>query len=80
MLCLVFHTLVSGPPGPIDNAKLLDQNGDPRVNLSRGFHYRGINEQLWNYFYKIYGGGPIIKSRFLDIYSPDLRIIHNRDI
>lgn len=73
-------TLVSGPPGPIDNNNLLEQNGRPKPNLSRGFHYRGINERLWNYFYTIYGGGPVLKSRFLDIHSSDLSIIHYRDV
>lgn len=61
-----------GPvPGPISNQRLFKNNGSkvPRDNLVRGEHYRGVNERVWNYLYGIYGGGPVIKRRTINIYA-----------
>jgi hypothetical protein len=33
--------------------------------------YRGVNKEVWNLLYKIYGGGPVIVRDKLDIYSQD---------
>lgn len=65
-----FKSGSQGPPGPISNARLFKNNSNIlRDNLSRGIHYRGVNEQVWNYFYGIYGGGPVIKKQTINIYN-----------
>lgn len=67
-----FKSGSQGPPGPITNTRLFKSNTTPNVlrdNLSRGIHYRGVNERVWNYFYGIYGGGPIIKRQTINIYN-----------
>ena len=59
------------PPGPISNDLLLKQNGDPIQNLRPGRvgHYRGINVKVWSVFLGIYGGGPLLRRKTLDIYD-----------
>lgn len=70
------------PPGPISNFRLLKSAPSPsssaagkweklefRTHLIRGEHYRGINERVWNYLYNIYGGGPVLRRRTIDIYK-----------
>ena len=63
------------PPGPISNNRLFRSSSSKsekleiRANLIRGEHYRGINERVWNYLYNIYGGGPVLKRRTIDIYK-----------
>ncbi|KAF9117058.1 Ubiquitin carboxyl-terminal hydrolase 33 [Mortierella sp. AM989] len=53
-----WHAFKSGdkPPGPIKNSQFLKDNGQPRAGMKRD--YRGINFNVWNYLYNIYGGGP----------------------
>lgn len=58
------------PPGPISNHRLFvggKPEGAPRTGLSRGVHYRGVNERVWNYFHGIYGGGPVIKRKTISL-------------
>jgi hypothetical protein len=57
------------PPGPITNEALLTATGAPRHGLSRGVHYRGINMRVWAYFAGVYGGGPPIRRRTINIYA-----------
>lgn len=57
------------PPGPITNNRLFKSPTLPRDNLSRGIHYRGVNEKVWNFFWSVYGGGPVIKKSTINIYS-----------
>ncbi len=66
-----FKTGVQGPPGPISNHRLFKSSSALvlRDHLSRGIHYRGVNERVWNYFYGIYGGGPVIKRPTINIYN-----------
>lgn len=66
-----FKTGVQPPPGPISNSRLFKSGnlGVLRDNLSRGIHYRGVNEKVWNYFLGIYGGGPPIKRSTINIYN-----------
>ena len=66
-----FKSGSQGPPGPISNHRLFKTNSTVilRDQLSRGVHYRGVNEKVWNYFYGIYGGGPVIKRISINIYS-----------
>lgn len=72
-----FKSGVGPPPGPISNDLLMVQqeeggiSGDePRPNLHRGTHYRGVNARVWQYFCKIYGGGPCIVRKSINIYAP----------
>jgi hypothetical protein len=57
------------PPGPIDNSRLLGKNGRPLPNLRGVTHYRGVNEAVWTFLRKIYGGGPALPHAKIDIYS-----------
>jgi ubiquitin C-terminal hydrolase len=57
------------PPGPIDNARLLNKEGKPIRNLVARTHYRCVNNKVWNFLVKVYGGGPCLMRRDLDIYS-----------
>ena len=34
--------------------------------------YRGVNKEVWNIFYRIYGGGPFVVREALDVYSKDM--------
>lgn len=48
------HKRINDPPGPIDNNKINtpDVERNERIN---------IPEEIWNFFYNIYGGGPEIR-------------------
>ncbi len=35
--------------------------------------YRGVNEFVWEAYWRIYGGGPAIVRKVMDIYSPPVR-------
>lgn len=65
-----FKSGAAALPGPISNDQLMQSSTEPRPNLVRGTHYRGINQKVWDYFYKIYGGGPIITRSSINIYAP----------
>eukprot|EP00940_MAST-03C_sp_MAST-3C-sp2_P002342 g2342.t1 len=69
-------------PGPLDNATLLeplpggatDEDGaiamrDPKPNLVKVTDYRGVNRHVYSYFRKVYGGGPAIVRKELNIYA-----------
>jgi hypothetical protein len=58
------------PPGPISNHALLDEHSQPLKHLRKAYHYRGVNQQVWDYFYQRYGGGPPIIRDCIDIYAP----------
>ena len=57
------------PPGPVDNARLLGKDGKPLPNLRAITHYRGVNANVWTFLYSIYGGGPTLKRRDINIYT-----------
>lgn len=65
-----FKSGAGPPPGAISNDLIQAEDGSPRVNLHRGTHYRGVNSRVWHYFHKIYGGGPCIIRKSINIYSP----------
>lgn len=69
-----FKTGTGPPPGPIGNDRLMVDETNPRPNLIRGTHYRGINRRVWEYFVRAYGGGPTIVRKTINIYAaaPDL--------
>jgi len=56
------------PPGPIDNARLLDKNADPLPNQRPIIHYRGVNVRVWRFLHDKYGGGPELRRRTIDLY------------
>ena len=43
-----------------------------RGDLVLNEDYRGVNKDVWQLLNKIYGGGPIIVRKKLDIYSKDM--------
>lgn len=45
-----------------------------RLKLKPVAHYRGVNEKVWQAYYKIYGGGPALARRKLNIYDEDVEI------
>jgi len=58
-------TKQSVDPGPIDNTSLMLDEGQQLYKLKEGLQrnkeYKMVNAQVWEVFYFIYGGGPIIK-------------------
>lgn len=61
-------------PGPIDNSRLLDRaTGGPRQGLRPVDDYRGVNAAIWAFWQARYGGGPAVRRRQLDLYSPPVR-------
>lgn len=75
-------------PGPISNVKLITADAarklqsnnpeykdiipEPKPNLKRGENYRGVNQDVWRILSNIYGGGPTLVRKELDIYSPHI--------
>lgn len=49
------------PPGPIDNSNIVNQ-GQPET-IKHGSDYAQISEELWQFFHRIYNGGPEVKLR-----------------
>ena len=58
------------PPGPIDNSSLLIDNRELRPKLKAAVHYRVTNKKVWETYVFIYGGGPEIVRKSLNIYEP----------
>jgi hypothetical protein len=40
-----------------------------KSGLTRKVHYRGVCQNVWEFFVKVYGGGPAIARTELDLYS-----------
>lgn len=57
------------PPGPINNWSLLKEDGDLKPKLKAAVHYRAINKKVWETYIFIYGGGPEITRKSLNIYD-----------
>ena len=69
------HKIGVLPPGPINNEDLFERVGDElrvRQGLAINKEYRGVNKEVWQIFYRMYGGGPVIVREDLDIYSRDI--------
>ena len=43
-----------------------------RPGLVSTQHYRYVAPPVWEYFFKVYGGGPVISGSSNNIYSSDL--------
>jgi len=67
------------PPGPISNDHLLKADGTPKEGLRRGVDFRGVTPQVWQYFHSIYGGGPPIIRRTINIYDEPIVLLANND-
>eukprot|EP01130_Rhizamoeba_saxonica_P005401 TRINITY_DN2157_c0_g1_i2.p1 TRINITY_DN2157_c0_g1~~TRINITY_DN2157_c0_g1_i2.p1 ORF type:complete len:666 (-),score=107.14 TRINITY_DN2157_c0_g1_i2:11-2008(-) len=63
-----FITNNGDPPGEISNHRLFLKNGNLKKNLKKNIHYRGVNKLVWKYLVEIYGGGPEIVRKELNIY------------
>jgi len=57
-------------PGPIDNTRLVDNRGVPRPGLKPSDDYRGVNKSIWTFWQNRYGGGPVVRRKRIDLYSP----------
>jgi hypothetical protein len=57
------------PPGPIDNARLLGKGAKPLPNQRPVIHYRGVAPPVWAFLHGIYGGGPALPRRGIDLYG-----------
>lgn len=75
----VFGVQSAPRPGPVDNWNLLkshDDNDFSKQKAKEGLRqvedYRGVNRMVWEYFVNIYGGGPPIVRKDLDIHLPPL--------
>ena len=75
----VFGVQSAPRPGPVDNWNLLkthDENDYSKQRAKEGLKqvedYRGVNRMVWEYFVNIYGGGPAIVRKDLDIHLPPL--------
>mmetsp|Transcript_36668 Transcript_36668/g.67224 ORF Transcript_36668/g.67224 Transcript_36668/m.67224 type:complete len:298 (+) Transcript_36668:58-951(+) len=69
----------NGPrPGPITNLRLLQKGGmdsyKPKANLQPAKDYRGLRREAWIFLWNIHGGGPEIRSDYVDIYWANLEI------
>ena len=67
-----FVTDDGNPPGPIDNSVLLDGQ-HPKSDLEVSKDYRALPKAVWVRLNQIYGGGPVICRREVNIYSPKAR-------
>jgi hypothetical protein len=67
-------------PGPVTNHLLLDDDGIPLPNMSKGKNYRGVNKAVWKQLYETYGGGPVLRRTELSIYADDLKDEEMEDI
>ena len=59
------------PPGPISNDQLFvdSECKKLRPKLRAAIDYRGINNKVWEAYHSIYGGGPVIIRKKLNIYE-----------
>ena len=66
---LILPDIGALPPGPINNNTLLKDNGEVKMKLKPAVHYRGVNKKVWEAYMFIYGGGPQIVRKTLNIYE-----------
>ncbi|KAK2958079.1 putative NLR Family CARD Domain Containing protein [Blattamonas nauphoetae] len=66
----VSQNSTSPPPGPITNHRLVNPvTNDPHPGMIKLYDYRGVSPQVWKLFHDIYGGGPEISRRTIDLYQ-----------
>ncbi|CAI2386936.1 unnamed protein product [Moneuplotes crassus] len=59
-------------PVKIDNSLLFSSTGELKRGLTPENDFEAVGQPVWEYLYKLYGGGPIIKRETKDIYSLEL--------
>eukprot|EP00403_Amphidinium_massartii_P041842 CAMPEP_0178445260 /NCGR_PEP_ID=MMETSP0689_2-20121128/40045_1 /TAXON_ID=160604 /ORGANISM="Amphidinium massartii, Strain CS-259" /LENGTH=387 /DNA_ID=CAMNT_0020069745 /DNA_START=13 /DNA_END=1176 /DNA_ORIENTATION=+ len=60
-------------PGPIDNSRLVDvRTGVPKAGLQAKRDYRGVAKEIWCRWVDIYGGGPEVVRKELNLYASGL--------
>lgn len=75
------------PPGPIFNDTLFEKSDaaedrakrQVRSGLQRSVHYRAVNQDIWRYLQGVYGGGPTIPRKSVNIYGEVYRDFNNTD-
>ncbi|XP_027846553.2 ubiquitin carboxyl-terminal hydrolase 20-like isoform X2 [Aphis gossypii] len=55
--------IISEPPGPIDNSKLIDKSDGQTLEAD----YVTVSEIQWEYLWKIYSGGPVVEIKELQV-------------
>jgi len=63
----------TSPPGEVTNSDLVDSNGVPFPNLRPKKNYRAVTKEVWDYFINIYGGGPPVIRKIVDIYTSPVK-------
>jgi len=58
----------AGPPGPIDNTRLVTRESVETLREPVK-DYRAVNDAMWNFFEQVYGGGPVLRRRTVNLYS-----------
>jgi len=64
-----YITGVAPRPGPVDNSALLGDNGLPKKGLVVSQQYIAVRPGVWEPIFAMYGGGPVIKRKTMDIYG-----------
>lgn len=60
---------------PINNEKLLDENGELKMNMKEKYDYFIVTEKIWKFVHGFYGGGPVISK---DYTFPVLSVLNKR--
>ncbi len=55
-------------PGPIPNNTLLNFDNTLLPNVKPKVDYRPVNKAVWEYLFKLYGGGPVITFKSKNVY------------
>ena len=62
------------PPVAIDNTTLIQQvkleDGAESYNLYDGVPLRKVSQAAWQFFHRIYGGGPVLVSNLDSLQTP----------
>ena len=61
---------LSARPGPINNELFFTSTGKLKQHLQITADYRGVSSHTWDYLYGLYGGGPVVCRRVVDIFAP----------
>ena len=62
---LFFLSAEHHPPVAIDNTPLLqwtgpNEEGQRTLTLMEGAPYKRVTQEVWEYFHRAYGGGPVV--------------------
>ena len=75
-LCVALHSFGCAevkPPVAIDNTYLLEQvesaDGSISYKLDEEAPFRRVSQSVWQYFHRTYGGGPVLVSSLVAIFT-----------